>query len=122
MCRNRHINPKTSSEEILVLIQNEYTNDTDCRHACCICSSEHCRRFLSDDWKLRGFHIRRHFNGDDATVVTRDDLKAIFGADSDADMEDGEEDEETSSSRRDDPGVGSRRPREDDSDASSSKR
>ncbi|GMF55393.1 unnamed protein product [Phytophthora fragariaefolia] len=31
-------------------------------------------------------------------------------------------DEETSSSRRDDPGVGSRRPREDDSDTSSSKR
>ncbi|GMF59169.1 unnamed protein product [Phytophthora fragariaefolia] len=40
----------------------------------------------------------------------------------DADMENGEEDEEPSSSRRDDPSVGSRRPREDDSDASSSKR
>ncbi|GMF56942.1 unnamed protein product [Phytophthora fragariaefolia] len=37
-------------------------------------------------------------------------------------MEDGEEDKEASSSRRDDPSVGSRRPREDDSDASSSKR
>ncbi|GMF64121.1 unnamed protein product [Phytophthora fragariaefolia] len=35
---------------------------------------------------------------------------------------DGEEDEEISSSRRDDPSVGSRRPREDDSDASCSKR
>ncbi|GMF44232.1 unnamed protein product [Phytophthora fragariaefolia] len=37
-------------------------------------------------------------------------------------MEDGEGDEEASSPRRDKPGVGSRRPREDDSDASSSKR
>ncbi|GMF35026.1 unnamed protein product [Phytophthora fragariaefolia] len=37
-------------------------------------------------------------------------------------MGDGEEDEETSSSKRDDPSVGSRRPHEYDSDASSSKR
>ncbi|GMF63125.1 unnamed protein product [Phytophthora fragariaefolia] len=42
---------------------------------------------------------------------------------SDADMVDGEEEAEgTSSSTRVDPSVGSRRPREDDSDASSSKR
>ncbi|GMF58200.1 unnamed protein product [Phytophthora fragariaefolia] len=56
------------------------------------------------------------------TVFARDELQALFGADSDADMEDGEENEETSSSRCYDPSVGSRRPREDDSDASSSKR
>ncbi|GMF42769.1 unnamed protein product [Phytophthora fragariaefolia] len=56
------------------------------------------------------------------TVFARDELKAIFNVDSDAYMEDGEEDEETSSSRRDNPSVNSRRPREDDSDASSSKR
>ncbi|GMF56854.1 unnamed protein product [Phytophthora fragariaefolia] len=55
------------------------------------------------------------------TVFARDELEVLFSADSDADMEDGEEIEETSSSRRDDPGVGSRRLREDDSDASSSK-
>ncbi|GMF56243.1 unnamed protein product [Phytophthora fragariaefolia] len=47
--------------------------------------------------------------------------ECLFDVGSDADMEDGEEDEETSSSRRDDPSVGLSRPREDDSDASSSK-
>ncbi|GMF23228.1 unnamed protein product [Phytophthora fragariaefolia] len=56
------------------------------------------------------------------TVFARDELQALFDADSDADMDDSEEAEETSSSRRDDPGVRSRRPREDNSDASSSKR
>ncbi|GMF52874.1 unnamed protein product [Phytophthora fragariaefolia] len=56
------------------------------------------------------------------TVFARDELEALFDVGSDADMEDGEEDEETSSSRRGDPSVGSRRPRKDDSDASSSKR
>ncbi|GMF26199.1 unnamed protein product [Phytophthora fragariaefolia] len=53
----------------------------------------------------------------------RDELEALFDVGSDADMEDGEEEDEgTSCSRRDDPSVGSRRPREDESDASSSKR
>ncbi|GMF64103.1 unnamed protein product [Phytophthora fragariaefolia] len=56
------------------------------------------------------------------TLLDRDELEALFDVGSDADMEDGEEDEEASSSRRDDPSVGSHRPREDDSDASSSKR
>ncbi|GMF59119.1 unnamed protein product [Phytophthora fragariaefolia] len=56
------------------------------------------------------------------TVVACDELEPIFDVGSDVDMDDGEEDEETSSSRRDDPSVGSRRPGEDDSDASSSKR
>ncbi|GMF56491.1 unnamed protein product [Phytophthora fragariaefolia] len=57
------------------------------------------------------------------TVLARDELEALFDVGSDADMEDGEEEAEgTSSSRLDDPSVGSRRPREDDSDASSSKR
>ncbi|GMF41497.1 unnamed protein product [Phytophthora fragariaefolia] len=51
------------------------------------------------------------------TLFARDELEALFDVGSDADMEDGEEDEEASSSRRDDPSVGSRRPREDDSDA-----
>ncbi|GMF59877.1 unnamed protein product [Phytophthora fragariaefolia] len=55
------------------------------------------------------------------TTFARDELQDLFGADSDADMEAGE-DEETSSSRRDDPAVELRHPREDDSDASSSKR
>ncbi|GMF54594.1 unnamed protein product [Phytophthora fragariaefolia] len=141
MCRSRHINPKTSSEGILVLIPNEHANDAGRRHACCICSSEHYRRFLCDDWKPSGFNTRRHFNGDDAklsqendvawdykktrgnTVFVRDELEALFDVGSDADMEDEEEgDEGTSSSTRVDPSVGSRRPREDDSDASSSKR
>ncbi|GMF29262.1 unnamed protein product [Phytophthora fragariaefolia] len=49
----------------------------------------------------------------------RHELQALFDDDSDADME---EDKETSSPRRNEQGVGSRRPREDDSDASSSKR
>ncbi|GMF64090.1 unnamed protein product [Phytophthora fragariaefolia] len=49
------------------------------------------------------------------TVFARDELEALFDADSDADMEDGEEDEETLSSRRDDPSVGSRHSRENDS-------
>ncbi|GMF48117.1 unnamed protein product [Phytophthora fragariaefolia] len=56
-------------------------------------------------------------------LFARDELEALFDVGSDADMEDGEEEDEgISSSRRDDPSVGSRRPREDDSDASSSKR
>ncbi|GMF56453.1 unnamed protein product [Phytophthora fragariaefolia] len=58
----------------------------------------------------------------DNTGFARDELETLFDVGSDADMEDGEEDEEISSSRRDDPSVGSRRPREDDSNASSSKR
>ncbi|GMF52949.1 unnamed protein product [Phytophthora fragariaefolia] len=53
-------------------------------------------------------------------VLARDELEAPFDVGSDADMEDGEEEDEgTSSSTRVDPSVGSRRPRE---DASSSKR
>ncbi|GMF57145.1 unnamed protein product [Phytophthora fragariaefolia] len=56
-------------------------------------------------------------------VLARDELEALFDVGSDADMEDGEEEDEgTSSSSRVDPSVGSRRPREDDLDASSSKR
>ncbi|GMF61843.1 unnamed protein product [Phytophthora fragariaefolia] len=56
-------------------------------------------------------------------VLARDELEALFDVGSDADMEDGEEEDEVpSSSRRDDPSVGSRRPREDDADASRSKR
>ncbi|GMF42865.1 unnamed protein product [Phytophthora fragariaefolia] len=56
------------------------------------------------------------------TLFARDELAALFDVGSDVDMEDGEEDEKTSFSRRDDPSLGSRRPREDDSDASSSRR
>ncbi|GMF48299.1 unnamed protein product [Phytophthora fragariaefolia] len=57
------------------------------------------------------------------TVFARDELEALFDVGSDADMEDEEEEDEgTSSSTRVDPSVGSRRPREDASDASSSKR
>ncbi|GMF54457.1 unnamed protein product [Phytophthora fragariaefolia] len=56
-------------------------------------------------------------------LFARDELEALFDIDSDADMEDGEEEDEgTLSSTRVDSSVGSRRPREDDSDASSSKR
>ncbi|GMF63313.1 unnamed protein product [Phytophthora fragariaefolia] len=56
-------------------------------------------------------------------VLARDELEALFDVGSDADMEDGEEENEgTSSSTRVDPSVGSRRPREDDSDALISKR
>ncbi|GMF58815.1 unnamed protein product [Phytophthora fragariaefolia] len=139
MCRSRYINPKTSLEEILVLIPNEHANDTGRRHACCICSSEHCRSFLSEDWKLStpvvtstvttpsfpkrtmslGDYKKTHGNA----LFARDELEALFDVGSDADMKDGEEEDEgTSSSTRVDPSVGSRRPREDDSDASGSKR
>ncbi|GMF62097.1 unnamed protein product [Phytophthora fragariaefolia] len=56
-------------------------------------------------------------------VLARDELEALFDVGSDADMEDGEEEDEgTSSLTRVDPSVGSRRPRVDDSDASSTKR
>ncbi|GMF51985.1 unnamed protein product [Phytophthora fragariaefolia] len=56
-------------------------------------------------------------------LFARDELEALFDVGSDADMEDGEEEDEgTSSLTRVDPSVGSRRPRKDDSDASSSKR
>ncbi|GMF57807.1 unnamed protein product [Phytophthora fragariaefolia] len=56
-------------------------------------------------------------------VLARDELEALFDVGSDADMEDREEEDEgTSSSARVDLSVGSRRPREDDSEASSSKR
>ncbi|GMF42310.1 unnamed protein product [Phytophthora fragariaefolia] len=55
-------------------------------------------------------------------VLAHDELEALFDVGSDV-VEDGEEEDEgTSSSTRVDPSVGSRRPREDDSDASSSKR
>ncbi|GMF38470.1 unnamed protein product [Phytophthora fragariaefolia] len=57
------------------------------------------------------------------TLFARDELEALFDVGSDADMEDGEEENEgTSSSTRVNPSVGSRRLREDGSDASSSKR
>ncbi|GMF51340.1 unnamed protein product [Phytophthora fragariaefolia] len=56
-------------------------------------------------------------------VLARDELEALFDAGSDADMEDGEEEDEgTSSSTRVYSSVGSRRPRKVDLDASSSKR
>ncbi|GMF59025.1 unnamed protein product [Phytophthora fragariaefolia] len=56
-------------------------------------------------------------------LFARDELEALFDVGSDADMEDEEEEVKgASSSTRVDPSVGSRRPREDDSDASSSKR
>ncbi|GMF42231.1 unnamed protein product [Phytophthora fragariaefolia] len=56
-------------------------------------------------------------------VLARDELEALFDVGSDADMEDGEEEDEgTSSSTRVDLSVGSSRPRDDHSDASSSKR
>ncbi|GMF55535.1 unnamed protein product [Phytophthora fragariaefolia] len=47
-------------------------------------------------------------------LFVRNELEALFHVGSDADMVDGEEDEEASSSRRDGPSVGSRRPREND--------
>ncbi|GMF41454.1 unnamed protein product [Phytophthora fragariaefolia] len=56
-----------------------------------------------------------------STVTTASSPKRTMSLGDDADMEGGEKDEEISSSRRDDPGVGSRRPRDDDSDTSSSK-
>ncbi|GMF62102.1 unnamed protein product [Phytophthora fragariaefolia] len=56
-------------------------------------------------------------------VLARDELEGLFDVGSDADMKDGEEEAEgTPTSTRVDPSVRSRRPREDDSDASSSKR
>ncbi|GMF82278.1 unnamed protein product [Phytophthora fragariaefolia] len=52
-------------------------------------------------------------------VLARDELEALFDVGSDADMEDGEvEGEVPSPSTRVDPSVGSRRPREDDSEYS----
>ncbi|GMF53658.1 unnamed protein product [Phytophthora fragariaefolia] len=135
MCRSRHNNPKTAPEEILDLLRNEHANDAGRRCACCVCSRDHCRRYFSDDYKLFGFvtstvttsispkRTKSHGEYKKArgnTAFARDELQALFDADSDADMEDGEEDEEILSSN--DPGVGSRRLGEDDSDASSSKR
>ncbi|GMF62333.1 unnamed protein product [Phytophthora fragariaefolia] len=56
-------------------------------------------------------------------VLAHDELEALFDVGSDADMEDREEEDEVpSSSTRVDPSVGYRRPREDDSNASGSKR
>ncbi|GMF22389.1 unnamed protein product [Phytophthora fragariaefolia] len=56
-------------------------------------------------------------------VLARDELEALFDVGIAADMEDGEEEDEgTSSSTRVNPILGSHRPRVDDSDASSSKR
>ncbi|GMF53810.1 unnamed protein product [Phytophthora fragariaefolia] len=100
------------------------------------------KRGSANDWlALSGFNTRRHFNGDDAKLsqandvawglqedarqrlFARDELEALFDVGSDADMEDEQEEHEgTSSSTRVNPSMGSRRPREDDSDASSSKR
>ncbi|GMF54413.1 unnamed protein product [Phytophthora fragariaefolia] len=59
----------------------------------------------------------------DNALFACDELEALFDVGSDADMDDGEEEDEgTSSSTRVDTSVGSRRPRKDNSDASSSKR
>ncbi|GMF27741.1 unnamed protein product [Phytophthora fragariaefolia] len=142
MWRSRHSIPKTSLEEILVLIRNEHANDTDRRHACCICSSEYCLSssattrsssasssvVTSTVTTLSSSHTKRTMSLGECkkprgnTVFARDELEALFRTDSNADVEDGEEDEETTSSKRNDPSVGSRPPRGDDSDASSSKR
>ncbi|KAE8973089.1 hypothetical protein PR002_g26305 [Phytophthora rubi] len=55
-------------------------------------------------------------------IYTRETLFEDLGVGSDVDMEEGEEAKESSSSRREESSVGTRRPREDDSDVSSSKR
>ncbi|KAE8887065.1 hypothetical protein PF005_g24426 [Phytophthora fragariae] len=55
-------------------------------------------------------------------IYTRETLFEDLGVGSDVDMEEGEEAKESSSSRREELSVGTRRPREDDSDVSSSKR
>ncbi|KAE8989508.1 hypothetical protein PR001_g21756 [Phytophthora rubi] len=55
-------------------------------------------------------------------VYARDLLFQYIDVGSDVDMEEGEEEKEISSSVREGSNVGTRRPREDDSDASSSKR
>ncbi|GMF25417.1 unnamed protein product [Phytophthora fragariaefolia] len=72
-------------------------------------------RHTADDRQLSGFNTRRHFNGDDAKlsqandvawglqktrgnmVLARDELEALFDVGSDADMEDGEEEDEGTS-------------------------
>ncbi|KAE8912126.1 hypothetical protein PF003_g3923 [Phytophthora fragariae] len=55
-------------------------------------------------------------------VYARETLLEDLGVGGDVDMEEGEEERESSPSGRDEASVGTRRPREDDSDASSSKR
>ncbi|KAE9014290.1 hypothetical protein PR003_g5948 [Phytophthora rubi] len=55
-------------------------------------------------------------------IYARDELQALLDDGSDADMEEAEGDKETLSPKRKESSVGSRRPREDDSDTSSSKR
>ncbi|GMF56900.1 unnamed protein product [Phytophthora fragariaefolia] len=105
MYPSRHINPNTSLEGILVLILNEHANDAGRRHACCIRSSEDCRLFLSDDWKLpastsvvtltvtapsspkRTMSLGEYKKAYDNTVFARDELEAQFDVGSDADME-----------------------------------
>ncbi|GMG16307.1 unnamed protein product [Phytophthora fragariaefolia] len=127
MCRDRHINPKTHSEGTLVpaasvaadtVVASLATTGRSSASTSVVTSTVTTRSSpkrtmsLGDYKKMRG-----------KTVFARDELETLFNVVSDADTNDGEEeDEEASSSRRGDPSVGSRRPREDDSDASSSKR
>ncbi|GMF14510.1 unnamed protein product [Phytophthora fragariaefolia] len=58
----------------------------------------------------------------DKAIFARDELQALFDDGSDADMKEDDGDEETSFPKRNEPGVESRRLREDDSDALISKR
>ncbi|GMF61314.1 unnamed protein product [Phytophthora fragariaefolia] len=140
VCRSRHINPKTSSEEILVLIQNEHANDAGRRHACCsaaaytvVASSATAESFpastpvvtstvTTPSSPKRTMSLGEYKKARGNTFFARNELEALFDVGSNADKEDGEEDEVISTSRRDDPIVGSRHSREDVSDASSSKR
>ncbi|GMF60637.1 unnamed protein product [Phytophthora fragariaefolia] len=139
MCRSRHINRETSSEEILVLIRNEHANDAGRRTPAAPAAANtvvassgttgNSPAFTSvvtstvttPSSPKRMMPLGEYKKARGNTVYARDELEALFDVGSDADMEDGE-DEEVSSSRRGDPSVGSRHPREDDSDASSSER
>ncbi|KAE9174841.1 hypothetical protein PF004_g26558 [Phytophthora fragariae] len=136
MRRSRHINPKSSSERTSCSFRNEHAYDADLRYACCICSRERGRRYLSDDCNIFSLFVVT------STVTTSSSPKRttsvgeyhktrgkviyasenLFDGMEDLDMEEGEEERESSSSGRDESSVGTRRPREDDSDASSSKR
>ncbi|KAE9108177.1 hypothetical protein PF010_g11997 [Phytophthora fragariae] len=79
------------------------------------------RQFNCDDVKLpkRTISGGEYHKTRDKFVYARDTL---FDGIDDVDMEEGEEEKESSSSGRDESSVGTRRPREDDLDASSSKR
>ncbi|GMF25384.1 unnamed protein product [Phytophthora fragariaefolia] len=119
MCRSRHINPKTSSEEKLVLIPNEHATtqatgtpaasaaaNTVVASSATTGSSSASASVVTSTVTTSGSPKRHRSLGEykkarGNVMFARVELEARFDVGSDVDMENGEVDEETPSSTRD---------------------